>query len=35
MWPLYAEAIEEQLGTRLSSAEAEQLVRLLSKLAPA
>ncbi len=35
MWPLYAEAIEEQFGTRLSSAEAEQLVRLLSKLAPA
>jgi DNA-binding MarR family transcriptional regulator len=33
MWPVYASAIQEHLGARLSQAEAEQLVRLLSKLA--
>ena len=35
MWPVYAAAIEEQFGTRLSQAEAEQLVQLLTKVAPA
>ena len=33
MWPVYAEAIEEHFGARLSQAEAEQLARLLGKLA--
>jgi DNA-binding MarR family transcriptional regulator len=33
MWPVYASAIQEHLGAHLSQAEAEQLVRLLSKLA--
>ena len=33
MWPAYAAAIEEHFGARLSQAEAEQLVGLLSKLA--
>jgi DNA-binding MarR family transcriptional regulator len=32
MWPVYAAAIEEQFGARLSQAEAEQLARLLGKL---
>jgi DNA-binding MarR family transcriptional regulator len=32
MWPVYASAIQEHLGARLSQAEAEQLVQLLSKL---
>jgi len=35
MWPAYAAAIEEHFGARLDEAEAEQLLRLLSKLAPA
>jgi DNA-binding MarR family transcriptional regulator len=35
MWPVYASAIQEHLGAHLSEAEAEQLVGLLSKLAPA
>ena len=35
MWPAYAAAIEEHLGARLTQAEAEQLARLLGKLAPA
>ena len=34
MWPVYAAAIEEQFGARLSPAEAEQLAQLLSKVAP-
>lgn len=34
MWPVYAAAIEEQFGTRLTQAEAEQLVQLLTKVAP-
>jgi DNA-binding MarR family transcriptional regulator len=34
MWPIYAEAIGEHFGARLTPAEAGQLVRLLSKLAP-
>jgi DNA-binding MarR family transcriptional regulator len=34
MWPVYAAAIEEQFGTRLNQAEAEQLVQLLTKVAP-
>jgi DNA-binding MarR family transcriptional regulator len=33
MWPVYASAIQEHLGAHLSQAEAEQLVRLLDKLA--
>ena len=32
MWPVYATAIEERFGARLSQAEAEQLARLLAKL---
>src|SRR5262245_11111781 len=35
MWPIYAAAIEEHFGARLSQAEAEQLARLLSKVMPA
>lgn len=34
MWPVYAAAIEEQFGARLSPAEAEQLALLLTKVAP-
>ena len=34
MWPVYAAAIEEQFGARLSQAEAEQLAQLLTKVAP-
>jgi DNA-binding MarR family transcriptional regulator len=34
MRPAYAAAIEEHFAARLSEAEAEQLLRLLSKLAP-
>lgn len=34
MWPVYAAAVEEQFGARLSQAEAEQLARLLTKVAP-
>jgi len=34
MWPIYAAAIEEHFGTRLSQAEAEQLARLLAKVMP-
>jgi len=34
MWPVYAKAIEEHFGARLSQAEAEQLARLLWKLLP-
>jgi DNA-binding MarR family transcriptional regulator len=33
MWPVYASAIQEHLGARLSQAEAEQLAQLLGKLA--
>ena len=32
MWPVYAKAIEEHFGNRLSRAEAEQLAGLLGKL---
>ena len=32
MWPVYAKAIEEHFGSRLSPAEAEQLASLLGKL---
>ena len=32
MWPVYAAAVEEHFGSRLSRAEAEQLARLLGKL---
>jgi DNA-binding MarR family transcriptional regulator len=32
MWPVYASAIQEYFGAHLSQAEAEQLVRLSSKL---
>ena len=35
MWPAYAAVLEKRFGARLSQAEAEQLVRLLSKVAPA
>jgi hypothetical protein len=35
MWPAYAAAVGEHFGARLSEAEAEQLLRLLGKLAPA
>jgi DNA-binding MarR family transcriptional regulator len=35
MWPVYAAAVEEHFGARLSQAEAEQLVQLLAKVAPA
>ncbi len=34
MWPVYAAAIEEHFGARLSQAEAEQLVHLLTKVVP-
>jgi DNA-binding MarR family transcriptional regulator len=34
MWPIYAEAIEEHFGARLSQTEAEQLARLLTKVMP-
>jgi DNA-binding MarR family transcriptional regulator len=34
MWPVYAAAIEENFGARLTQAEAEQLARLLAKVAP-
>jgi len=34
MWPAYAAAIEEHFAGRLSEAEAEQLLGLLSKLLP-
>jgi DNA-binding MarR family transcriptional regulator len=34
MWPTYAAAIAEYFGTRLSQAEAEQLVQLMNKLLP-
>ena len=34
MSPIYANAVDAHFGTRLSQAEAEQLLRLLSKLAP-
>jgi DNA-binding MarR family transcriptional regulator len=34
MWPIYAAAIEEHFGARLSQAEAEQLSALLVKLSP-
>ncbi|MBX9590247.1 MAG: MarR family winged helix-turn-helix transcriptional regulator [Hyphomonadaceae bacterium] len=34
MWPVYAAAIEEQFGARLSPAEAEQLAHLLARVAP-
>src|SRR5215211_6354546 len=32
MWPVYAKAIDEHFGARLSQAEAEQLARLLAKV---
>jgi DNA-binding MarR family transcriptional regulator len=32
MWPVYAAAIDEHFGSRLSRAEAEQLAKLLGKL---
>jgi len=32
MWPVYAAAISEHFGTRLSQAEAEQLATLMAKL---
>ncbi|HJZ31786.1 MAG TPA: MarR family transcriptional regulator [Hyphomicrobiaceae bacterium] len=32
MWPIYAAAIEQHLGSRLTRAEAEQLAALLAKL---
>lgn len=35
MWPVYAAAIEENFGARLTQAEAELLARLLAKVAPA
>jgi DNA-binding MarR family transcriptional regulator len=35
MWPIYASAIEQHFGARLSQAEAEQLARLLAKVMPA
>jgi DNA-binding MarR family transcriptional regulator len=34
MWPVYAAAIEENFGARLTQAEAEQLARLLAKVEP-
>jgi DNA-binding MarR family transcriptional regulator len=34
MWPVYADAIEQHFGARLSQAEAEQLARLLAKAMP-
>lgn len=33
MWPVYAAAIEENLGARLAPAEAKQLANLLAKIA--
>jgi len=35
MWPIYAAAIEQHFGARLSQAEAEQLAKLLAKVMPA
>ncbi len=35
MWPVYATAIEQHFGTHLSQAEAEELARLLAKVAQA
>jgi DNA-binding MarR family transcriptional regulator len=35
MWPVYAAAVEAHFGARLTQAEAEQLVRLLTKVMPA
>ena len=35
MWPIYAGAIEQHFGARLSHAEAEQLAKLLAKVMPA
>jgi DNA-binding MarR family transcriptional regulator len=35
MWPAYAAAVEQHFGSRLTEAEAEQLARLLAKIAPA
>ena len=35
MWPIYASAIEQHFGARLSQAEAEQLAKLLAKVMPA
>jgi len=35
MWPVYAAAIEEHVGGRLTRAEAQQLAKLLGKLTPA
>jgi DNA-binding MarR family transcriptional regulator len=35
MWPIYASAIEQHFGARLSQAEAEQLAKLLTKVMPA
>jgi DNA-binding MarR family transcriptional regulator len=35
MWPVYAAAVEQHFGSRLTEAEAEQLARLLAKIAPA
>jgi len=34
MWPVYAEALAEHFGARLSQSEAEQLAHLMSKLMP-
>lgn len=34
MWPAYAAAVSEHFGRRLSDAEAQELLRLLSKLTP-
>jgi DNA-binding MarR family transcriptional regulator len=34
MWPVYATAIEQHFGARLTACEAEQLARLLAKLVP-
>jgi DNA-binding MarR family transcriptional regulator len=34
MWPVYADAIEQHFGARLSQVEAEQLARLLAKAMP-
>ena len=35
MWPVYAAALETHFGAHLTQAEAEQLARLLTKVAPA
>jgi DNA-binding MarR family transcriptional regulator len=34
MWPVYAAAIEQHFGSRLTQGEAEQLAQLLAKVAP-